>query len=114
MGVGGIGVWQLIIIIILIPIAFLPSIIAFRKSHKYKIPILLLNIFGGLFYGIGWIVGIIWCFIPEKGSVSESDLDKLSKLKKLSEQGVITSQQFEEQKSRILESMDSSTVEKKE
>ena len=105
MGMGGISIWGLIFIFVIIPIAFLPTIIAFRKSHKHKIPILLVNIFGGLVYGIGWLVALIWCFWPSDESVSESDLDKLTKLKELSEKGVITLEEFEEQKSRILKSM---------
>lgn len=55
---GGISIWQILIILIILPLAFLPSIIAISKDHPYKIPIVLVNILGGVLWG-GWVVN---CF----------------------------------------------------
>ncbi len=43
----GISLWQLLIVLIFLPLAFLPTIIAFKKNHPHKILIVLVNIFGG-------------------------------------------------------------------
>jgi len=59
----GISIWQLLIVLVLLPLAFLPTIIALKKNHPHKIPIILVNIFGGLLYGLGWLVALVWCFI---------------------------------------------------
>ena len=71
MGLGGISIWTIILlifIILLLPLFFLPTIIALKRNHPYKIPIILLNIFGGLIFGVGWFIALIWCFIkPVKG-----------------------------------------------
>ena len=101
---GGIGIWQLIIVLVLLPIAFLPTIIAFKKSHKHKIPILLVNVVGGLIYGLGWIVGLVWCFMPGEQGMSKASIERLSELSDLVAKGVITQAEFDEQKAQILNS----------
>jgi hypothetical protein len=50
-------VWLLIVI----PLYFLPGFIAFRRKHRNRVAILVINIFLGL-TGIGWIVALIWAF----------------------------------------------------
>ncbi|MDH5766395.1 MAG: superinfection immunity protein [Gammaproteobacteria bacterium] len=56
----------LILLVIVVPLCLLPTIIALSKNHQFKIPIILLNIFGGLFFGLGWVAALIWCFIEQK------------------------------------------------
>ncbi|MBF4295871.1 superinfection immunity protein, partial [Vibrio anguillarum] len=53
----------MLILIVLIPFAFLPSIIALKKNHPYKIPIALVNVLGVLLWWAGWLIALIWCFI---------------------------------------------------
>jgi hypothetical protein len=60
------SIWHWISILIIIPLALLPTIIAIYKNHPYKIAIILTNIFGGFLYGLGWPVALIWCFITPK------------------------------------------------
>lgn len=43
----------------------LPSIIAVKKNHPHKMKIVFVNIFGGLLYGLGWIIALVWCFLGE-------------------------------------------------
>lgn len=102
---GGVSVWQLLIILILLPLAFLPTIISIRKNHPYKIPIILINVLGGLFWGVGWLVALIWCFIvPEKKTtISGSIADEIEKLHSLKEKGVISEDEFNSKKSELMQ-----------
>lgn len=61
-----IGFLQILLLLILLPLVFLPTIIAFKKNHPYKVQIILVNIFGSFFGGAGWVIALIWSFIlPE-------------------------------------------------
>ena len=44
-----------LIFLLLLPLALLPTIIAVARNHPHKIPIVLVNVLGGLFYGLGKI-----------------------------------------------------------
>lgn len=50
----------LIISAIVFPIAFLPSIIAFRKEHPNRWLILAINGFLGPIGGLGWLLALVW------------------------------------------------------
>ncbi|MFL1806028.1 SHOCT domain-containing protein [Plesiomonas shigelloides] len=101
----GISIFQLLLLIIFLPLAFLPSIIALRKNHPYKIPIVLINIFGGLLWGAGWLIALIWCFIvPEKKIASITSVaDELDKLNSLKERGVISEDEFNTKKKELMQ-----------
>ena len=101
----GISLWQLIIVLVVIPLAFLPAIIALKKNHPYKIPIILINIFGGLLWGVGWLIALVWCFIiPEKKTSSiDSIADEIEKLYSLKEKGVISEVEFSSKKKELME-----------
>ena len=45
--------------LLIIPIYFIPAYIAYKKNHKYKLQILLLDLFLGFTY-VGWAVALIW------------------------------------------------------
>jgi len=100
----GISIWQLVIVLVMLPLAFLPTIIAIKKNHKYKIAIILVNIFGGFLWGLGWLVALVWCFIePDKNNNNPSDPAlQIEKLHKLKEKGALTEEEFEYQKKNIL------------
>ncbi len=52
-------IFGLIILFISLYVAFLPSIIAYKKDHHSKFLIFLLNLFlGGSV--VGWIIALIW------------------------------------------------------
>ncbi len=105
MGFSGISIWQMLIVFfILLPIYFLPTIIALVRNHHYKTPIILINIFGGLLWGIGWFVALVWCFtVQSKASVnSTGTASEIEKLYALKERGVITQVEFDKQKSKLL------------
>ncbi|WP_366415448.1 superinfection immunity protein [Novosphingobium sp. 32-60-15] len=46
----------------MLPLSFLPSIIAFKRSHVQKWFVLLLNVLTG-WTGIGWIAAFIWACV---------------------------------------------------
>ena len=76
-GPGGISIWQLLIIlVILIPIALLPTIIAVHRQHPHKVGIILANVLGGLFFGTGWLIALVWCFIVPKAETTSSPIER--------------------------------------
>ena len=104
MGFGDSGILQLLMLLILLPLALLPTIIAVKKNHPYKIPIILVNIIGGMLWGIGWLVALVWCFITPKDS-SNSPVgvaNEIEKLHALREKGVLTQEEFDSKKRELL------------
>lgn len=97
----GISIWQSVIILILIPLIFLPTIIAINKNHHYKIPIILINILGGMLWGFGWLVALIWCFIePKSNNISATH--EIEKLHELKEKGALTQEEYDTKKKALL------------
>lgn len=107
-GPGGISIWQLLVIlIVLIPLLLLPTIIAAMRDHPHKVPIILVNILGGLVFGLGWVVALVWCFIQPRPAESISSTDgsvayELEKLYGLKEEGAISEQEYESKKRQLL------------
>ena len=50
----------------ILPLLFLPSILAYRRKHRRANTILLVNLLLGP-VGIGWIVGMALLYSPEQG-----------------------------------------------
>lgn len=93
------------ILLIVLPLALLPTIIAIKKNHPYKIAIILVNIFGGFLFGLGWIVALVWCFIMPSKSVTKTASvisDELERLHSLRIKGALTESEFNESKRKIL------------
>ncbi|GAA4276177.1 superinfection immunity protein [Aquimarina mytili] len=92
---------------------FIPSIIALLRMKKNLVAIIALNFFLGWSL-IGWVVSLVWSLSsdskpariivnqqPSKAP-KEDGIDKLTKLKKLLDEGAITQDEFNQQKSTIL------------
>jgi hypothetical protein len=60
------SIWHWIVILVMIFVYLIPTVIAIRKSHPHKVAITLTNILGGLVFGVGWLVALVWCFIQPK------------------------------------------------
>ncbi|MBU2555542.1 MAG: superinfection immunity protein [Bacteroidetes bacterium] len=95
------------LLILLLVIYFLPSIIAY--DHRNFASIFILNLLLGWSI-IGWIVAIVWAFSNDKKETiivnndkSKSVTDELINLKKLYDEGVLTEEEFINQKQKILE-----------
>ena len=93
---------------------FLPFIVAWLRGHHNKAPVFLLNLFLG-WTGIGWLAALIWSVssIRRQAPVESSDLtaprsetadpyQKLEKLAELRERGLLTAEEFEAEKTRLL------------
>ncbi len=94
----------IIILIISFAIYFLPSIIAKARKHSHKLAIFFLNLFAGA-TGVGWVVAFVWAFIDKplvqvegKPTVAQ----ELKELAQLKEQGIITEEEFETKKNKLL------------
>ncbi len=102
---GGISIWQLIIIVSVLLIYFLPSIIAVKKDHKNMASILLINMFLGWSL-IGWLVAIVWAIKKTESVViatsNVSNADELEKLHNLKEKGILSEEEFEKQKVNLI------------
>jgi ABC-type Mn2+/Zn2+ transport system permease subunit len=40
-----------------------PALIAYKMRHQHKKWIMWTSILGTLFFGIGWLVALAWCFV---------------------------------------------------
>ena len=94
---------------------FLPFIVAWLRGHHNKASIFLLNLFLG-WTGIGWVVAFIWSASSVRARASvESSIPaasrsetadpylNLEKLAELRERGHLTAEEFEAEKSKILD-----------
>jgi hypothetical protein len=101
---GGISIWSILLIMILIPFAFLPTIIAIIRNHPYKLPIIIINIFGALIFGLGWVIALIWSLIlPQVNlSLSRENASEIAALFELKEKGALTDEEFEIKKKELL------------
>ncbi len=105
--------WQhiLILLILIIPY-FIPSFIAFSRKKTNAGAIFALNLFLGWSL-IGWVVALVWALSNKESNQqviinssipqnTNSNIDQLTKLKELHEKGVITDEEFTNQKNKLL------------
>ena len=99
----------IIIVALIFGAYFLPSINAYSKKKRNKGAVLTLNFFLG-WTVIGWIVALIWSttndapaqVVVEKHTPTKSTSNELIELHSLKEKGVITNEEFEASKKKIL------------
>ncbi len=95
-----------------IALYFLPTFLGWHKANGFSI--LLLNFFLGWTF-IGWVVALVWATSaetkmipnpprPPKPKVKPSKAEELEKLASLKERGIITQEEFDKEKLKILES----------
>ncbi len=101
--------WQhLLILIIFIPSYFVPTVIALSRKKSNTLAIFALNLFLGWAL-IGWVVALIWALSNKESNQQtlagsgSSNIDQLTQLKALYDQGVITAEEFETQKNKLLQ-----------
>lgn len=102
--------WLLLIFCIVLIVYFIPVIIAKANSSNRMTGIFWLNLLTG-WSVIGWITALIWAITSNRenrhvivGTIStpSSVADELGKLKKLQEDGIISSDDFETHKNSLL------------
>ena len=100
--VAGVGIITAIIIIVGIAIYLIPTFVACKRKHTYKVAIILLNIFLGWTF-IGWFGTLVWAFIDnDTNKTSTNRYEDLAKLQELKESGTITDVEFEIEKQKLL------------
>ena len=115
------GIKIFLVLFILVFFYLIPSVIAFFKSHSSKIAILALNIFLGWTF-LGWIAALVWSLKndPEKSQkiiaeavvantnednsepIPSSTAEELVKLAELKEKGILSEEEFQSAKSKVL------------
>lgn len=96
------------LVIIFLVIYFLPTIYGY--DHRNSTSIFILNLFLGWTL-IGWVIALIWAFSNDKKVVvvresinqESSFSDEIRKLKGLLDEGIITNEEFETKKKKILD-----------
>jgi Superinfection immunity protein len=59
---GGLSIWHWLVLIIILPISFAPTIVAFARKHAQKWLVFALNLVTG-WTGIGWIAALVWAIV---------------------------------------------------
>jgi len=103
--------WQhiLIVLLIIIPVYFIPTFVAFSRKEANTGAIFILNLFLGWSL-IGWVVALVWALsnnetnkqVTVNSQNNYSNIDQLTKLKELHDKGVITDEEFTNQKNKLL------------
>ena len=98
-------------VVLAIFIYFLPVVIAGFRHHHNQNSIFFLNLLLG-WTAIGWIACLVWAFtnptkqvtqiVNNQPTEKESPIDKLERLAKLKQDGVLTNDEFSVQKEKIL------------
>ncbi|WP_082444965.1 superinfection immunity protein [Chryseobacterium hispalense] len=93
--------WQhlLILLLILLPLYFLPTFVAYAKKHSNAEAIFTINLLLGWSL-IGWLAALVWALLNKQSNIS--NIDQLAKLKELYDKGVITDEEFLTQKKKLL------------
>ena len=103
----------LLLILITLVVYFFPCIVAGARNHHNGAAILVTNIFLGWTF-VGWVVCLVWAFTskPEEKTIVQNETPKpkenssvaeeLEKLAKLKRTGVLTEEEFQAQKAKLL------------
>ena len=93
----------IVVIVLILLIYFLPSVIASFRKHSCRWAIFFLNLFMG-FTGFGWVAAFVWAFTNNSTARKPTIAEELKELAVLEEQGIITKEEFEIKKSKLLNS----------
>jgi xanthine/uracil/vitamin C permease (AzgA family) len=97
--------WTVILMLVVIGglIFFLPTIIAINRNHPNTVAIAVVNVLGGLFVGIGWLVALVWSLVgspPPPPPVSHAD--EIEKWADLKEKGLISESEYQAKKRALM------------
>jgi len=65
-------IWVLMIIFVVLPIYFIPTIVAFKRSHRNKVAIGFLNLFLGWTLLV-WVGSFVWSLIGQAGKTKQCE-----------------------------------------
>lgn len=87
---------------------FIPTFVAAEKKHRNEGAIGILNFFVGWTF-IGWVICLVWALSNQKpievsntNNITNNKYDDLRKLQELKENGIITEEEFEREKRKLL------------
>lgn len=100
----------ILMVVVSVVLYILPMMIAFHRRHENYTAIFLINLLLG-WTGIVWVICLVWSFISRPRPINQdlpdvrfsSKYEQLEKISKLRSSGVLTSDEFEREKARILE-----------
>lgn len=120
---GRLGTTEIIILLFLLPVYFLPTFIAIKRKKPNVALILLLNFFLGWTVA-GWVIALIWASGSGSGSPAvvvnnhqyahkeekiefpgqslHNKLDSLRRLKDLLDSGALSQEEYEQEKAKLL------------
>ncbi len=58
---------------IFVAVYLTPSLIALKMKHRRRYFIVLINIFGGVVFGVGWLIALIMCFFDNDSGKKDFD-----------------------------------------
>ena len=94
-----------LILFILIPSYFLPTIVALMRKQHNTTSIFILNLFLGWSL-VGWVVALVWALKnPDHLATTilpNSNADEIKKLKELADAGIISAHEYETKKQMLL------------
>ncbi len=93
---------QTFILVFLLAVYALPSMVALFRRHPKRWPIVAVNLIGGFFGGIGWVVAMVWCFVDDRRG-TDSRIEQLERLERLKQRGSLTAEEFEREKGLLLQ-----------
>lgn len=102
----------LVISLLILGIYLIPTFVAYSRNKESKGWILLVNIFLG-WSGICWLIALLWALSNDdkpqqiiikerKNKLEVNSYDQLIKLNELLEKKIITSEEFEAEKKKLL------------
>ena len=107
------GVEGTIALIIFIAMVFtfymFPWVISLMRDHPHRLGIFFLNLLLGWSL-VGWVAALVWAFVkPQEprvvvGQRTSSTADELAKLHELHTAGVLTAEEYDAQKRKVLSS----------
>ncbi len=101
-----------VLLMVMFVVYFLPTFIAARRKHPNGTPIFLVNLLLG-WTALGWVAALIWSVSSIKkdqapqvlqAAPTEDKYEKLETLASLKERGLLSEQEYEIEKGKLLNS----------
>jgi hypothetical protein len=99
----GIGIRELFVLVVLLPLYVLPTILASTRKHPHLFWIGVINLVGGLFLGLGWIAALVWTLMEPAQRAPADVSGEIERLHKLVKDGALTQEEFDSRKKMLLQ-----------
>lgn len=95
------------VIILSVAVYFFPWIIAASRNHHQRSSIIVLNLLLGWTF-LGWVIALVWAAGEVKPIVNDSGIsltEELLNLSELKDKGILTQEEFDQKKEKIIQKM---------